>query len=131
MIIYLDFDGTVVEHNFPSIGKYNEGCYEVIDKLKKAGHKIFLNTYRADLQVKSLNESVDYLKLNGYDFKPLEKKMDPFIWDLEFSKENGILFLDDICEGIPLKESKFSPYPKVDWTEVDKQLDKYGLYEKI
>ena len=49
MLIQLDFDGTVVEFDYPKIGLLNPGSVEVIDKLRKAGHDIVLNTYRADL----------------------------------------------------------------------------------
>ena len=42
--IYLDFDGTCVEHRYPEIGKYNFGAIEVIEKLQQAGHNIILNT---------------------------------------------------------------------------------------
>lgn len=48
MKIYLDFDGTVVEHAYPRIGRDNFGCVEIIRRLQDAGHEIVLNTYRAD-----------------------------------------------------------------------------------
>ncbi len=46
MIICCDFDGTLCEHSFPSIGKPN---MELIHKLKRArilGHKVILWTCR-------------------------------------------------------------------------------------
>ena len=46
MNIFLDFDGTVVEHKYPAIGKYNQGAFDVVKKLIDAGHNIILNTYR-------------------------------------------------------------------------------------
>ena len=49
MQIFLDFDGTVVEHYYPLIGAYNPGCKEVISKLQQAGHEVILNTYRVEI----------------------------------------------------------------------------------
>jgi len=61
MKIYLDFDGTVVEHEYPEIGKYNKGAFKVIKKLQDAGHEIILNTYRADCNDGTLEAAKAYL----------------------------------------------------------------------
>ena len=61
MIIYLDFDGTVVEHQYPIIGKHNPGSFEVIKKLQTAGHEIVLNTYRIEIDQDSFEEAMNYL----------------------------------------------------------------------
>ncbi|MEN9968378.1 MAG: hypothetical protein RIR94_552, partial [Bacteroidota bacterium] len=44
MTIYLDFDGTVVEHAYPQIGAPNPHALRVIGKLQAAGHQFILNT---------------------------------------------------------------------------------------
>ena len=56
MTIQLDFDGTVVEHLYPEIGRENFGCMPIIKKLQDAGHTIVLNTYRADLNKEKLKK---------------------------------------------------------------------------
>jgi hypothetical protein len=70
MEIYLDFDGTVVEHQYPKMGRCNFGCFEVIKKLQNAGHVIILNTYRADCEDGTLEEA---LKLINDDYWHLLK----------------------------------------------------------
>ena len=57
MNIYLDFDGTVVEHDYPEIGKLNPGALEVIKKLQDAGHTIILNTMRVEFNDGTLEEA--------------------------------------------------------------------------
>lgn len=47
MVIAVDFDGTVVNHEFPAIGSLKEGAKEALIALKKAGHKIIIWTCRA------------------------------------------------------------------------------------
>ena len=46
MIIAVDFDGTVVEHDFPEIGKAVPGALEGLKKLQSAGHRLVLWTCR-------------------------------------------------------------------------------------
>jgi hypothetical protein len=68
MKIYLDFDGTVVEHEWPKIGRCNYGCFEVIKKLQDAGHEIILNTSRAESYDKTLNEALEYINDKAWMF---------------------------------------------------------------
>ena len=48
MIIAIDFDGTVVTHEFPRISK-DIGSISVLKELIKAGHKLILWTMRSDI----------------------------------------------------------------------------------
>lgn len=47
-IIGIDFDGTVVTHDFPKIGK-DIGAVPVLRKLVDNGHKLILFTMRSDI----------------------------------------------------------------------------------
>lgn len=121
MTIYLDFDGTVVHHAYPKIGKYNEGCLEVLNKLQLAGHNIVLNTRRVEFKDESLMEALVYLaglKLHQPIGEFSKTKIDPGFW--KRMKEEHILFIDDECIGIPVITNPF----RVDWHEIDKQLTK-------
>lgn len=120
-IVYLDFDGTVVEHKYPDIGQYNDGCKEVIDLLRQRGYKIILNTLRANLDIVKLEESISYLKnknikIDGYT---KEKIIPPYFWNLETNQLK--IFIDDIIKNIPLKENM------VDWYKVKKDLENYQI----
>jgi len=131
MKIYLDFDGTVVEHQYPSIGKYNNGCVEVIQKLQDAGHEIILNTYRADKSIETLKDAVYFIESKSeevYIDKIEKKKIDPQPWDWQYFMENDLIFIDDIAEGIPTKSAEAAEYDVVDWRQLDMEFMKNGVY---
>lgn len=135
-IIYLDFDGTVVEHTYPSMGRANFGCIEVIEKLQKAGHTVILNTMRSEFNngsleqaLKLINEQYFYIalpvnrdKIELIPISSTEHKIDPGVWDWKQFKQEGIIYIDDICRGIPLKKCVMSHGSMVDWVEVEKEL---------
>jgi len=145
MKIYLDFDGTIVEHQYPKIGRCNFGCIEVIKKLQDAGHEIILNTTRADFNNGTLEEAQKllndrYYKLLRYDnlkgnFKidPITKfarnKIIPSYWDWDYFKANDVIFIDDRSSGIPLKRAVMTRGWMVDWDIIDVQFAENGIYE--
>jgi len=146
MIIYLDFDGTVVEHQYPKMGRCNFGCFEVMKKLQDAGHEIILNTYRADIGDGTLEEALSlindrcnvYIKdrsqRDTFDLLPItatERKIYPAPWHLEQARQTQTLFIDDIAHGMPLKPAVMTKGRMVDWDEVDKQLEQNGFYQTI
>jgi hypothetical protein len=144
MLIYLDFDGTVVEHQYPKMGRCNFGCMEIIKKLQDAGHKIVLNTYRADIgngvdaALKYLNEQAwmclrdKSINIEDFELSPITEVINPKIypqqWDLENAIREDILFIDDIAPNIPLKPACMTKGNMVDWDELDKQFLRYGIY---
>jgi len=65
MVIAIDFDGTIVEHKYPKIGKTKLFAFETLKQLQKQGHKLILWTYRAG---KELNDAVLFCKENGIEF---------------------------------------------------------------
>lgn len=68
--IAIDFDGTIVEHDFPRIGKEMLFAFATIKELQKKGHKLILWTYRTgDL----LQEAVEYCRKNGVEFYAVNK----------------------------------------------------------
>ncbi len=134
MIIYLDFDGTVVEHAYPKIGMLNPGSFETIQKLQSAGHELILNTYRADLKDGLINNAMKFLNFNEkFKIEPILKKtrskINPPDWNLvDFIKKQTI-FIDDISKGIPLIKNIALEFGKmVDWIEIDKQFKKHAIY---
>ena len=133
MLIHLDFDGTVVEFDYPRIGKLNPGCEEVVQKLRSAGHEIVLNTYRADLNDGTLEEAHVFLKEIGIfsmnqEIKTNEKKVKSPEWNLLSFIENKVLFIDDDTPNIPLRPCVECHLKMVDWLEIDKQFLAYKIY---
>lgn len=129
MKIYLDFDGTMVEHKYPMLGAPNHGAVDVVKKLQGASHKIILNTYRANLD-DGLEEAINYLKGNGIEIdRYVGKKVSPSPWDWEFFEVNDLIYIDDICDGIPMRRTKFIQGGwMVDWNELDRQFSKKEIY---
>jgi hypothetical protein len=141
MKIYLDFDGTVVEHDYPRIGRNNYGCMEVIKKLQNAGNEVILNSYRSECDDGTLEQALKYLNENSWMFfkdkdNDLDKienftieKIIPPAWNWEYIKENNEIFIDDIASGIPLKPCcMIENSMMVDWDELDKQFIENGIY---
>lgn len=65
MKIAIDFDGTIVEHKYPSIGKEKPFAVETLKQLSAEGHQLILWTVRSgDL----LQEAVDWCASRGLHF---------------------------------------------------------------
>ena len=65
MIIAVDFDGTIVEHKYPKIGKEIPFAIETLKKLQSDNHKLILWTVRED---ELLEEAVNFCKDRGLKF---------------------------------------------------------------
>ena len=65
MTIAVDFDGTIVEHKYPAIGKQIPFAMEVLRALNDDGHKLILWTVR---EGKLLDEAVQFCKERGVEF---------------------------------------------------------------
>ena len=94
MIIAVDFDGTIVEHKYPRIGKTKLFAFETLKQLQKQGHQLILWTYRAG---KELKKAVEFCEKNGIEFYAVNKNYKEEIFD-----ENNIsrkiyadIYIDD------------------------------------
>lgn len=65
MIIAIDFDGTIVEHAYPKIGKPIPFAVETLLQMQKDGHKLILWTVRRG---RLLQEAIDYCAQRGLYF---------------------------------------------------------------
>ena len=131
MTIYLDFDGTVVEHQYPALGAENPHAIRVIRALQDIGHAFILNTYRADLNDGSLEEALAFLNdsAHGLDTisKSTAKKIHPGPFDLTESLRFEKLYIDDIAEGSPLIPNRMVANGfMVDWLAVEHALIQVG-----
>jgi len=63
MIIAVDFDGTIVRHEFPGIGRELDGALATMHDLKKAGHEIVIWTCRCG---ETLAEMVEWFRENDF-----------------------------------------------------------------
>lgn len=65
MIIAVDFDGTIVEHRYPDIGREKPFATETLKKLAKEHHQLILWTVR---EGKLLQEAIDFCRERGVEF---------------------------------------------------------------
>lgn len=94
LVIAVDFDGTVVEHKYPAIGKEMPFAFATLKELQKRGHRLILWTYRHG---KTLDEAVEYCRKNGVEFYAInssfpEEQFDP---NTASRKLDCDMFIDD------------------------------------
>ena len=65
MIIAVDFDGTIVKHKYPAIGKELPFAIETLKKLQSEHHKLILWSVR---EGKLLDEAVAFCRDRGLEF---------------------------------------------------------------
>lgn len=96
-VIAVDFDGTIVEHKYPAIGKEMLFAFATLKALQQKGHKLILWTIRTgDL----LQEAVDYCKANGVEFYAVNKNYPEEVLDDNVSRKlNADIFIDDRSVG--------------------------------
>lgn len=93
MKIAVDFDGTIVEHMYPEIGKENLFAFQTLKELEKKGAKLILWTYRTG---KELGEAVEYCRKNGIEFYAVNKNYPEEIFDESVSRKiDADIFIDD------------------------------------
>jgi hydroxymethylpyrimidine pyrophosphatase-like HAD family hydrolase len=91
--IAIDFDGTIVEHQYPRIGKEMLFAFATIKELQKKGHKLILHTYRTGAL---LDEAVEYCRQNGVEFYAVNKNYpEEVITEDTPRKLNVDVFIDD------------------------------------
>lgn len=91
--IAVDFDGTIVEHAYPRIGKEMLFAFDTLKALQRKGHKLILWTFRDG---QTLREAVDYCRQNGVEFYAVNKSYAEEEYDLSISRKiNADIFIDD------------------------------------
>lgn len=65
MVIAIDFDGTIVEHAYPAIGKPIPFAIDTLLQLQKENHKLILWTVR---EGQLLQDAIDYCAERGLYF---------------------------------------------------------------
>lgn len=94
MTIAVDFDGTIVEHRYPAIGKERPFATATLRRLIEDGHRLILWSVR---EGKLLDEAVEFCRERGVNFYAVNR---------DFEEEDGTgrdfsrkikadLFIDD------------------------------------
>jgi hypothetical protein len=129
-IIAVDFDGTVVTHEYPQVGR-DVGAVPILKKLVEKGHKIMLWTMRGNKPVEgvdTLQDAINWYKENdiplwGINENPEQKESG---WT-NSNKQYAQIYIDDAALGCPLVLDWGVERPYVDWVQVEKMLTQMGL----
>lgn len=93
MIIAVDFDGTIVKHKYPAIGKEIPYAIDTLKLLQEKGHKIILWTYRHG---KELEKAVEFCKKKGLVFHAVNSNFEGEEFDNTFSRKiYADIYIDD------------------------------------
>lgn len=91
--IAVDFDGTIVEHNYPQIGKEQLFAFQTLRQFEKMGARLILWTFRSG---KELEEAVEFCKKNGIEFYAINKSYPEEVFDETISRKiDADIFIDD------------------------------------
>ena len=97
MRIAIDFDGTIVEHMFPGIGRELLFAFDTLKELQKQKHQLILWTYRSG---KELDEAVEFCRKNGVEFYAVNKNYPEEQWDGSSSRKiQADVYIDDLNLG--------------------------------
>ncbi len=92
-IIAVDFDGTIVEHAYPKIGKEMLFAFATLKALQAKGHKLILWTIRTG---HLLEEAVEFCRQNGVEFYAVNKNFPDEEWVPDTPRKlNADIFIDD------------------------------------
>ncbi|MHB8259683.1 MAG: BT0820 family HAD-type phosphatase [Bacteroidia bacterium] len=92
-IIAVDFDGTIVEHAYPAIGKEMLFAFDTLKALQNKGHKLILWTFR---EGDTLEEAVEFCKQRGIEFYAVNKSFPEEKYDISVSRKiSADIFIDD------------------------------------
>jgi hypothetical protein len=93
MIIAVDFDGTIVEHQYPKIGKALPFAVETLKALQKRGHQLILWTYRTG---KELEEAINFCQRHGIEFYAVNNNYPEEQFDISIPRKiHADIYIDD------------------------------------
>ncbi|OFY68307.1 MAG: hydrolase [Bacteroidetes bacterium RBG_13_43_22] len=93
MKIAVDFDGTIVEHQYPEIGKEKLFAFQTLKELEKKGARIILWTFRTG---KELEDAVSFCRQNGIEFYAVNKNYPEEVQDETVSRKiDADIYIDD------------------------------------
>jgi hydroxymethylpyrimidine pyrophosphatase-like HAD family hydrolase len=91
--IAVDFDGTIVEHQYPEIGKEKLFAFQTLKELEKKGARLILWTFRTGAE---LEAAVEFCRKNGIEFYAVNKNYPEEIMDESVSRKiDADIYIDD------------------------------------
>lgn len=120
MTIAVDFDGTIVEHRYPEIGKERPFAIQTLKMLLKEGHQLILWSVR---EGELLEQAVEWCRDRGIEFYAVNKDFaeeDPEHYRHHSRKLKADLWIDDRnVGGLP------------DWGTIYRIIHERKTYEQV
>jgi hypothetical protein len=112
-VLGVDFDGTIVEHEYPQIGPEAPFAFEWLKKFQSLGIRLVLFTMRSGVE---LNEAVTFCQKNGIEFYGINVNPTQKTWT-NSPKAYCQNYIDDASIGCPLVKPflKTIGRPYVNW----------------
>lgn len=123
MIIAIDFDGTCVEHDYPSVGLDVEGAVDVLKALNGRGHRLILNTMRSG---ELLDAAVRWFKQRKIELWAVNENPEQRKWT-ESPKVYADIYIDDSALGCPIRFIDGVRRPVVNWSKVRTLLENSNI----
>lgn len=121
-VIAVDFDGTMVTHEYPYVGREVNLAKEVINMLGENGHRCFLYTMRDGSE---LLDAITYCQDNDINMCGWNESPEQFS---ESPKQYATFYIDDAAVGCPLLfNPEYSRRPFVNWVAIARYFEQLGL----
>ena len=126
-IIGIDFDGTVVTHEYPEVGR-DIGAVPVLKRLVNSGNKLILFTMRSGRNG-TLQDAVNWFKDNGIELYGVNTNPTQSEWT-DSTKAHCDIYIDDAGLATPTKFDEETGREYVDWERVEEILDeRFGAFD--
>lgn len=116
--IAVDFDGTLVEHRYPKIGKHLPWAVETVRWLQDRKARIILWTMRSG---KRLDEAIKWCQEQGIQLHAANHNPTQAAWTSS-PKVHADLYIDDMALGCPTVMDSEGQRMCVDWAQVRELL---------
>ena len=120
MIIAVDFDGTIVEHKYPAIGKERPFATETLKKLIADGHRLILWTVR---EGRLLEDAVAFCRERGVEFYAVNRDYP------EEEKENNKHYSRKLKADVWIDDRNVGGLP--DWGTIYEMITYRKTYEDM
>ncbi|HKJ41001.1 MAG TPA: hypothetical protein VKA27_02860 [Sunxiuqinia sp.] len=130
LTIAVDFDGTIVEHEYPEIGKELPFAIHSLKALQAKGHRIILWTFRSG---KSLEEAVKFCEEKGLEFYAVNKNYPEEKFDQSTSRKIlADLYIDDRnLGGLPPWNEIYHTIQPEEAPQQEKQTEKWSWLRSL
>lgn len=125
--IGIDFDGTIVDHQYPDIGSPVPGAIPTMLELVKHGHRLILFTMRSGIY---LTQAAEYVESNGVKLFGLNHNPEQDSWTTS-PKAYAHFYVDDAAIGCPLIAYAHMDRLCVDWPETRKLMVQRNLLPEL